>query len=472
MRQWRLWHIGAIAALSGGLWACGSSNGGMAPPPPGTVISSCQPITIPGPYALTATVNGTLNSQNQNCLTISASNVSLDCGHHTIDVTGTGIALTIALAQNVTIKNCSITATGTGTMFGLAVYGTQNLTLTNNTVTVNAPAGIGMVGDSSFNLTVSNSTFTVTNTNYYVMDLDGVQQAQITNNHLTTYGGAFYIQDSSSNVTISGNTIADTTGPADVTLADGSNNHVLGNHIDGGWKGDLATWSEQGTDDGILLANETGDSIAGNTVTNVFDASLETVGPLVGTWITGNTFTSAGEAAMSSYWGTSWVGNRVTGNQGSNTPYIGLFFWGGNSKPPWDTVTVVAFQDNVFDHNTLQSPSALPPVQDGRPNASMVVDFSTVNETGGALPLSLAADSNAISNNTLPSSKTGFWLYPGSAFIDGGGNICNPTNSGGVISCGSAPPTDAAIGAPLARLHPSALPPYPVRAHRAPRPRR
>lgn len=465
MRMWRLWSVGAIVAVSVGLWACGSSSGGTGPRPPGTVISSCQPITIPGPYALTGTINGTLSDST--CLPIRASNVSLDCGNHTIDATGTGIVITIELAQNVTIKNCTITAGGTGSIWALGLFGTQNVTLTNNTVTVNAPAGVAMLADSSVNLTLSNSTFTITTIDYYVMELAGVQQAQITNNHLTTYGGAFYLQDSSSNVTVSGNTIVDTNGNANVTLAEGGHNTVVGNHIDGGWKGDLATWSQQGTDDGILLASETGDSVAGNTVANVFDAGLETVGAVSGTVITGNTFTSAGQAAMSSYWGTSWVGNRVLGNQASLTPYIGLFMYDGNSKAPGDTITVITFQDNLFDGNTLQNPAALPPAQSGRPNVSMVVDFSTVNETGGELPLPLAADSNTITSNVLPTTKAGFYLWPTSAFIDGGGNVCNPGNPGTLISCGSAPLANASTAPMLSRGQPRALEPYPVRAHRA-----
>ena len=58
----------------------------------------------------------------------------------------------------------------------------------------------------------------------------------------------------------------------------GANNVIRGNRIDGGWKGNLATWSMQGTDDGIVLDCENGDTIQNNTIANVFDAGFETVG--------------------------------------------------------------------------------------------------------------------------------------------------------------------------------------------------
>jgi hypothetical protein len=168
----------------------------------------------------------------------------------------------------------------------------------------------------------------------------------------------------------------------------------------------------------------------------VFDAGLASAGPLVTTQITGNTFVNVGFAALASYWGISWVNNQVIDNQVSSTPYLGQFFYDGNSAP-FDTVTVIAFEGNQFDGSTLVNPSAVPPAQVGRANVFLSIDFSSVNEGGKPLSLPLSIGDDTIANTVLPATKAAFYLVPASAFVDGGGNVC--ASPGNALSCASAP---------------------------------
>lgn len=438
--------------------------------PPATAITSCGTIEASGTYALTANLHNAVDSVA--CITIDASNVVLQCGGDTITTAGTGIF--VLAAQNVTITNCVITGTGSG-IPGIDISATQGATISGSSMTVVSPGAIGIFVDNATNISVTNDTLLVDTQLFYSIFVYRSTQIAFTNNHITSYGpgnahgGDAYIQDSSSNVTIANNAIADTgNGAGDIIVEFGGNNTIRQNKIDGGWKGNLATWSMQGTDDGIVLEFESGDTIQDNTITNVFDAGFETVGLITNSVIAGNSFTNAGFTGIGSYHGTSWVGNAVLGNTVSQSPSLAYFFYGDNSTAyDGDSVTAIDFEGNAFSSNTFQNPTSLPAVQIGRQIASMVMDFSGLNEGGAALPLPLTASDDTIAENQLPTSIAGFFLSPASAFFDGGGNTCNPSNPGTGASC-SGVFAGLKAGSPLARGHAAPSPlPFP---HHPPRP--
>jgi Right handed beta helix region len=438
--------------------------------PPPTAVASCGTIGAAGTYALTTNLQNAVDSVA--CITIAASNVVLQCAGDTITTAGAGIF--VVGVENVTITNCVIVGTGNG-IPALDIASTQGATISGSSVSVVSPGAIGIFMDGATNTTITNDTLLVNTQLFYSAFVLNSQQIAFTSNHITSYGpgnthaGDAYIQDSSSGVTIANNVIADTgNGAGDIILEFGTNNTVRQNTIDGAWKGNLATWSLQGTDDGIVLQFESGDTIQDNTITNVFDAGFETVGLITNTVIAGNSFTNAGFTGIGGYHGTSWVGNTVLGNTVSLSPSLAYFFYGDNSTAyDGDSVTTIDFEGNTFSGNTFQNPSSLPPAQIGRRVASMVIDFAGLNEGGAPLPLPLAASNDTIAANQLPASIAGFFLFPPTAFFDGGGNTCNPSDPGTGASC-SGVLAGLAPGSPLSRKPaPASLPPFP---HLPPRP--
>jgi Right handed beta helix region len=463
--------------------------------PTSTPVSACQTITAPGSYTLVSDINGAV--ANGNCITIDASNVSLDCGNHTIAANGTGATVSILAVQGVTINHCTITASGSGDIVALSGYGPQNVTITNSALNANAPGAVGLIFDNAAGLAVTNCTLDVTSQQYYSVYVyqttgaafsndqintnEGIsliandvqnltitnntvltseapyaiylfktQGAQVSKNHLTTYAGAAYpgggdsyIQDSSSYVTFSGNVVAGTSGSADVVAIGGSHNTFRQNQIDGGWNGDRATEGTQGTDDGIELTAEDVDTVQANTITNVFDASVETASLVTNTVIVGNTFSSAG-TAVGSYWETSWENNQVLDNTVSKVAFLFVFFYGGHhaDTPP---VTSIDFLNNTFAGNVYSDPLTPP----GSPSmASVIMTLAGVGEgASGGLPLPSTLSNNVIANNTLPASQAGFYLLPTSAFVDGGGNTCDPTNPGNALSCSGTAASASSAGA-------------------------
>jgi parallel beta-helix repeat protein len=439
--------------------------------PAAVAITSCGTIVTPGTYALATNLRNAVDSVA--CITIDANNVVLQCGGDTITTAGAGIF--ILRSQGVTVTGCVVTGTGNG-IPGVDIFDTQGATISGSSVTVVSPGAIGIFLDDATNTTVTNDTLLVNTQQFYSVFVDHSQQIAFTNNQITSYGpgnthaGDAYIQDSSSNVTIADNVIADTgNGAGDIILEFGTNNTIKQNTIDGAWKGDLATWSMQGTDDGIVLEFESGDTIQDNTITNVFDAGFETVGMITNTVIAGNSFTNAGFTGIGSYHGTSWVGNTVVANTVSQSPSLAYFFYGDNATAyDGDSFTAIDFEGNAFSGNTFRNPSSLPPAQTGRHVASMVMNFAGLNEGGAALPLPLTASNDTIAENRLPTTIAGFALFPAAAFVDGGGNTCNPSNPGTGASC-SGVYAGLRPGSALGRgPAPASVPPFP---HHPPRPR-
>ena len=188
-----------------------------------------------------------------------------------------------------------------------------------------------------------------------------------------------------------------------------------------------------------MLDFENGDTIQNNTITNVFNAGFETVGLITNSVISGNSFTNAGFTGIGSYHGTSWSGNMVVGNTVSQSPSLTYFFYGDNSTSyDGDSVAAIAFASNAFTGNIFQNPTSLPPAQSGRNVALMVMDFGGLNEGSSPLPLPLTASNDTVAENQLPTTIAGFFLAPAPAFVDGGGNTCNPSDPGTGAACSAA----------------------------------
>jgi hypothetical protein len=354
-------------------------------------ISSCQAITAPGVYSLTADISGAAPQ----CLRIQASNVDLECNGHAVADSGTAVAI-LNPATNVTVNSCAATTTAQMGV-GVDVESAHAVTISNSAIA--SPQYRGVIVNRSSNVNVSNSTISGA---WGAILVSASQYTQVLNNQLSI--------TASPSVSV----VLLSTG--------GSHNTFSQNQISGA--------PAQATDDGILVNTEDSDQIEGNTMLNFFDAGFESVGPLTNTRIVGNTIRNAGTAGIGAYWSTFWSGNTVAANhisqsgQAINIAYDGILPPGEPQTPLASTIT---FQNNTFIANIFDATVHLPVLI-----TLAGVGGSTVNP----LPQPLVASNNVFLDNVLPVNAQGPYLLPTSAFVDGGGNVCGV--GGTLLTCGSA----------------------------------
>lgn len=110
-----------------------------------TNISSCQTISSSGSYTLNQSLSTT-----GNCLTITSSNVSLDCQNFIIDgdSSGADYGITSTSKTNLSINNCYIKDFFEGINFVTIT----NSTINNSVFTNNGQSGIGFYTSSNYNL--------------------------------------------------------------------------------------------------------------------------------------------------------------------------------------------------------------------------------------------------------------------------------------------------------------------------------
>jgi len=311
-----------------------------------------------------------------NCsLAVGASGVNLDCANHTV------AALKLADAiSGVVIMNCTITAQVVGS-------GQTALTLDHD----NLPGGVSLTAAS--NLTVSNSHLSGP-----VAPGPSVLGGQGTVNLV----GATFAR-------VSDNVVDHVTGPYGIALIQGGHNQVIRNVVDGGYRGDVVTGNAPG-DDGIIVSQESSDTIDGNTVSNVYDAGIEGVWDLTGTTISNNVIANAATAAIGSYYCTAWNNNTITGN--SVTAGIGAFlrieFVQTGSCP-----TQGSFVNNTITNN----------------HARAVLGLTGVSVV---MPPPVVVSNNLLQNNDFGLTRVS--ITPLSGFVDGGGNTCA---AGGSFACSS-----------------------------------
>jgi hypothetical protein len=277
---------------------------------------------------------------------ITSSDVSVDCAHHVVngDVTiSRGIS-------RVSIVNCVIPD---------YVSNPTNLT----------------------GLTIANSTLSNT------LVINNAQNAIIRGNRIST----------------------DRREGAVLLFRGGSGNRVVDNVLDGGYHGhDLSGQGNDtttGADDGILLDNETGDIVQGNTIINVYDAGVEGIDSVTGTTIADNTITGAIVAGIASYWCTHWEGDTISTNTISQSRQaITVEYTIGNCDQT--PVPSGAFADNTIADNVLRNQ-----LQSGSPGISIVLPS-----------IADKVSNNLIRGNDVASAN--IFVLPLPGFMNGGGNVC------------------------------------------------
>jgi len=178
---------------------------------------------------------------------------------------------------------------------------------------------------------------------------------------------ASYQQNYSHRVVLSSNSLVSQTRGSSLTPAmiisnSGSSNHIVGNVMDGKWAGSGQTE----TDDGVVITDESGDTVSGNTISNVFDCGIETLGMIANATISNNDITRAGFCGIGGWYWNSLRASTISGNVASDVPRLFYFFrifglrpagFEGQHELPADAA--VYFSDNVFDGNRLVNPSVV-----------------------------------------------------------------------------------------------------------------
>jgi Bacterial Ig-like domain (group 2) len=361
---------------------------------PTTTITACQTIQKSGPYVLGSDLPQNGGSPCLQVVTVAA--VQLDCRGHAVS------GLLLNTVNTVTVSNCTVS--GTVTMTNVANVTVTNCTLANG---VNVTTGSSVV--------VQNSTISAP-----------ANPVSVTNGRSVAL-----VQD----------TITSAFGAAAVQFLNGTGDQVVQATITGGYDGGSA---EVGTDDGILLTNENGDTITGNSVSGFFDTAVEGVAFVGNVTVASNTFSNIGTAAIGAYYCTNWTGNVIRGNQVSLAPTLVLVNDQGGA---FCTTPPPVFSGNQFIGNQFRNPIAGVGGPSG-PGPRMVVIF-----------LPGTAASNLLENNDF-GTNDGPRLVPLSAFTDGGGNICGPQNPAlsNFVCTGGAPAARVPRDAPVILRRPPHAP--------------
>ncbi len=394
----------------------------LLPPAPAVdkfKISACTKITEGGNYTLSNDLIG------RACIDITnVNNVNIDCNNHSINPNSnspqndyTHHVIEINNVKNFSIKNCNISAVSPDTPIN--IESSNGGVVQNNTL-----SGVPISISSSSNI---NFVMNDIRTNLYVTASDNMN---IEKNTIKNHG-----QDPSEGVVrISGNS-----------------NKVIGNTIDGESDGIFrsppggAFSSDNksiGADDGIVIGRGEANNnviLQGNTIRNVWDCGIETLGPIFNSQFTDNNITNAGLCGIGAWYFNSFKGNTISNNVINNVPQIFTFlrtstYQGSHSNfaPPY------YFKDNIFTGNKFINPKI------GYSNASAHIYF--VASDGGSYlnsqPLTdsdLITGNNIFTNNDFGKILNAPEFSPKSMIVDGGGNvfstpqICDASDRG--ISC-------------------------------------
>ena len=373
---------------------------------PAIASAQSSPIPINGCGVISPDPGGNKNyvlTQNLNapgggvCLQFQGvANATIDGQGHAvaagIDASGISNPLILQNSPSATIKNVTfVGAVGTNTLRSqILVQNSPNVNIVSNVfnnpeLVIDQPSTTPFIGGNTFNNAVG----------YSAAD------------HTAFLGNTFAFTDGRQY------------GWAIAIVGGGSGHNIRSNTINGGWDGQPQVedgFNQMGCDDGIILTGGGPNDpisayVAGNTIRNVWDAGIETLGRVTGTTIAFNNIDAAGEAGIASYHGTSWSGNTVFGNNVSHSPTLFAFT---REDPLQDGESLAYFENNVFTENTL----SLATFSEHVPR---VLGFLFSKSDGVPIPGSaIVADGNSFNSNTF--SITGPYISPHSLGVDGDGN--------------------------------------------------
>ncbi len=344
-------------------------------------ITSCRTIGVAGNYFISGDL---LNTKAEPCIKIqNANNVILDCRNRVITGKNENHDIYVKGTSNFKIKNCKLVSSinVSADVSSQHVFRIENSKLgeiDNSSIDGN----FASISGSSF-ITIKKSAFT---------------------GQLSVY--------KSNNVIIKDSRFSNGMDP--ITLQEGNNNSVISSLIDGKSDGVFRGFNGSiGADDGIVIKDESGDVIQGNTLRNFFDCAIENIGGMFDAKIVGNKASNAGVCFLGGWYWSSVKGIVVKDNTVSDTPTLFYFFRQYSLKP---NEKYVYFQNNTFENNKMSNPKL-------NTNFSLAAKM-VFNGTFVPMQKYLLGN-NILRNNDFTKVLGPIHIAPANLIKDGGGNICS-----------------------------------------------
>jgi len=417
--RWTLF-LATLSVLPPLVAACGGS-----PAAPATTSSVIRILTIQGTTTLvqgltsqltlsvsdgTSPTNVNWQSDSATIATVSTTGLVTAIGPGQAFITASASGLTARAAVTVTAGGNTLTACSSIAAAGHYVLATD-LPAISGCLRISGTSNVDVdcSGHSLGSILVTNVS-SVTIRNCLVsgtIQMTGVNSGTIEACHLNSFISSI----AGTNVEIRSNTVAITAPglPSGIRVQDGGSNRVIDNSVDGGYPGGL---ERIGTDDGVIVQNETNDLIQGNVLSNVYDIGIEGVDTVSNSTFSGNTITNAGAAGVGAVFCTNWSGNTVSNNRVVLAPEFATFSY-GTGTPCGAARPSPMFVNNQIIGNVL-----------AQVGVGTGIAFIAVGaDTGG--PVS----GNSLQGNDfslLPAPR----LVPISGFADKGGNLCGPPIAG------------------------------------------
>jgi hypothetical protein len=352
-------------------------------------ITSCGIITKSGNYKV-----GNNLSSSKVCIFISnATDVSLDCQNFSITTLSDEVSIRVENSKNFSIKNCPIASK------------LDKPRVSESISILNSDTG------NLENLTVSDGYLNVYKTDHLTL----------TRNTIHSY----YQQNESSNNTLLENSFySEKFAPGVVISNQGHDNTITNNKIHGGWDNvdhtDFAKYN--GADDGIVFSWESNDIITKNSIFDIWDCGVESLGLIQNSQITDNVITNAGVCGVGAWYWNSWLQNTVSNNHITDSSYIFYFFRDKGLDPKEQNLY---FKDNIFRGNTFTK-------QKMSSYIGQTADYSAYFAFT-ALPESILQSSVQIGNNLFDGNNfnpeiTSPFITPSFLAIDKKNNFCKSIN--------------------------------------------
>jgi parallel beta helix pectate lyase-like protein len=284
-------------------------------------------------------------------------------------------------------------------------------TITNNTGTLALKQDLSGLDPSCLKVTGGSGELDCLGHDIQGLELTNVHGFTIRNCHMRSLNAM-----QSTDVTVTNNVItADThkTVAGVVRFADGSNNRIVSNTIDGGWAGQPYPLGgfPPGADDGILIDNTGSLLIEGNSIRNVWDCGVERLGNRTdAVTIRNNDIANAGECGIGGWFAAGWQDSLVTDNTVSSSEKFGDFYYSPQQNRGVDHIT---FRNNVFENNRFINTL-------NRTMPSVTIDYVTATSR---FPIDIG--NNIFRNNDFGGDILAPRLAPPFGFVDGGDNICH-----------------------------------------------
>ena len=375
------------------------------------VVNTCRDINVAGTYVL----DRNLESAQGACLTIrDSANIHLNCNG--FSVLGT-VGLRVKNMNGFSVKNCRLNSSD---LKPLIVEDSKGGDISNNTI---GPA---------------------------VVTLSSLESVRVADNTIGASVSGTYLQ----RVTFENNTLsvpAKASGVAElipfaVHFSYGLNNKITRNAIDG--RAGSIAGRNMGAQDGIKISDESGDTISSNTVRNVGNCGIHTIGYIYNSTFSANYIKNAGFCGIGADSYMSWDGNKVDSNTIDTAPQMfsfvrvyGLRPAGFDPQKKFSADPRMYFKDNTFSNNKYVNASLANQTAGGYASNIVVksagqIATGSVNERELTDAL-ITIENNRFNDNNFSRIANAPLLYPYGMIVDGGANVCGYAPAGYPLSCGT-----------------------------------